>query len=297
MIEVFQQSLFIWLICVFVFSALVGSFLNVVIYRLPEIMKRQWRCECSEFLETKNPHEEKDSETFNLATPNSHCPHCNTPIKPWHNLPIIGYMLIKGKCASCSVSISPRYPIIELITAALSTLIAYQFGVTIDSVLLILFLFILISMTMIDADEKLLPDSLTLPLMWIGILIHTQPQILSSDLLNSVSLLDSIYGAAVAYLSLWTITFLYKVLRGKEGMGAGDFKLFAAFGAWFGLKALIPIILLSSVVGAIVGIIILTVQKQSIEKTTLPFGPYLCGAAFLYIFFATEILAVIFPQI
>jgi len=299
MIDVFQNSLLIWVSCIFILSALVGSFLNVVIYRLPEMMKRQWRCECSEFLNIQESEQIKKEkkERFNLAVPASHCPHCKTAIKPWHNLPVIGYILIKGKCANCAKPISPRYPIIEFATASLGAIIAWFFGASIDALLLLIFVWMLISLTMIDADEKLLPDSMTLPLLWIGLLIHTQPSWLSSPLLNSVSITDSILGAAAGYLSLWFITFLFKVIRNKEGMGAGDFKLFAAFGAWFGLKSLIPIILLSSAVGAIIGIIILTVQKKSIEKTSLPFGPYLCGAALLYVFFFVEIQAILFPSI
>ena len=297
MIDVFQNSMLIWVTTIFILSALVGSFLNVVIYRLPEMMKRQWRCECAEFLETQNPQQKKDAEKFNLAFPSSHCPHCKASIKPWHNLPIVGYLLIRGKCANCKHSISARYPIIEFITAALASLIAWYFGASIDALLLIVFLWLLISLTMIDADEKLLPDSMTLPLLWIGLLLHTLNAHLSSALLSNVSLTDSVLGAAAGYLSLWTITFLFKVIRNKEGMGAGDFKLFAAFGAWFGLKSLIPIILLSSAVGAVVGIIILIYQKKSIEKTALPFGPYLCGAALLYVFFAIDIQAILFPAI
>ncbi|MFA7553688.1 MAG: A24 family peptidase [Spongiibacteraceae bacterium] len=263
----------------FVFSLLVGSFLNVVIYRLPLMMQREWKTECRLILELDETDEHKTP--FNLAVPGSHCPVCNTAIKPWQNIPIVSYLLLKGRCAHCSTPISIRYPIVEGVTAILSVLVAWKFGATPQTLAGLVFTWCLISLTMIDADHKLLPDQITLPLLWAGILVN------SFGLF--VPLQDAVWGAIGGYLSLWSVYWLFKILTGKEGMGFGDFKLLAALGAWMGWQHLLLIILLSSLVGAVVGSIILAVNKQG-RNTTIPFGPYLAAAGWIAFLWGDQII-------
>ncbi|MEJ2042377.1 MAG: A24 family peptidase [Reinekea sp.] len=268
---------------VFILGLLVGSFLNVVIYRLPVMMQAQWQSEIAEFQEDQQTLEKlKNKQPFNLIKPDSTCPKCGHKIRAWENIPVISWLFLKGKCSNCNNPISPRYPAIESITALLSATIAWYFSPSIATAGLILFLWCLVALTMIDVDTQLLPDSITLPLLWLGLLLN----------LNGIytGLGSAVIGAVTGYLSLWSVYWLFKLLTGKEGMGFGDFKLFAAFGAWFGWQALPLIILLSSLVGAIVGIAMILILGRD-KQLPIPFGPYLCGAALIYVFFGKQIVA------
>ena len=265
---------------VIVIGLLVGSFLNVVIYRLPVMMEREWKSECKLILDPDSPNEEP-AEPFNLAFPNSHCPNCDAPIRAWQNIPVISYVLLRGQCANCKVSISARYPIIEAVTALMSAVIAWQLGASLEMLAALFFTWSLIALTMIDADHKLLPDQITLPLLWAGLLLN------SFSLF--VPLYDAVWGAIGGYLSLWSVYWLFKILTGKDGMGYGDFKLLAALGAWLGWQSLLVIILLSSLVGAIVGSIILLANKQG-RNTAIPFGPYLAAAGWIAFLWGDQII-------
>jgi leader peptidase (prepilin peptidase)/N-methyltransferase len=248
---------------------LVGSFLNVVIYRLPLMMETRWRRDCCELLEVEP---EKQEGPLNLATPNSHCPHCKAAIKPWENIPVISYLLLGGKCSSCAARISPRYPIVELVTGLMTLALAWFFAFSPALLGAVLLTWALIALTMIDVDHQLLPDDITLPLMWLGLLFNLQA--------TYTSLHDAVIGAMAGYLILWTIYQVFKLLTGKEGMGYGDFKLLAALGAWLGWQMLPEIILLSSLVGAICGIALMAIKRRG-KEIPIPFGPYLAIAGWL----------------
>lgn len=281
-IEFFNLYPLTYLSGVVVLGLLVGSFLNVVIYRLPVMMEREWKSECRLILELDDDKNPFDSNTFNLSHPASHCPNCNTPIKPWQNIPVISYLLLRGQCGHCSNSISIRYPIIEAVTAILSGIIAWYFGASPQALAALFFTWCLISLTMIDADTQLLPDQITLPLLWAGLLVN------SFGLFTPIQ--DAIWGAIAGYLSLWSVYWLFKLATGKEGMGFGDFKLLAALGAWMGWQYLLVIILLSSLVGAIIGTIILLVNKQG-RNTAIPFGPYLAAAGWIAFLWGDQIIS------
>jgi len=260
---------------VIILGLLVGSFLNVVIYRLPVMMQNAWQKECDEYLvQQGQPAARKKlpDETFNLAYPNSRCPKCNSAIKPWQNIPILSYVLLKGACANCKTKISIRYPIIEGVTALLGALVFWHFCASTQALLGLALVWALISLTMIDVDHYLLPDAITLPLMWLGILANIFG--------TYTSLESSIIGAMAGYLSLWSVYWAFKLITGKEGMGFGDFKLLAALGAWMGWEYLPMIILLSSLVGAVLGIGAILLMGRDKAKP-LPFGPYLAVAGFI----------------
>ena len=263
----------------------VGSFLNVVIYRLPVMMQNEWRRECDEYLKDQEQpplkKKEKKEEKFNLAYPNSRCPICGHAIKPWQNIPVLSYVLLKGACANCKTKISPRYPIIEASTALLGALVFWHFGADAQTLFGLVFLWCLISLTMIDVDHYLLPDSITLPLMWLGIF---------ANLFGTYTTLDSsVIGAIAGYLSLWLVYWGFKLATGKEGMGYGDFKLLAALGAWMGWEYLPLIILLSSAVGALLGVGAIVLLGRDKAKP-LPFGPYLAVAGFIAFIWGQELL-------
>lgn len=266
-----------------IIGLLLGSFLNVVIYRLPVIMEREWKSECRVILDIDSTGtvSAAEEEPFNLSQPGSHCPQCHSAIKPWHNIPVISYLLLKGRCANCNVAISARYPIIEAVTGIMSGIIVWQLGATPQALAALVFTWCLISLTMIDTDHKLLPDQITLPLLWAGIIVN------SAGLF--VPLYDAVWGAIGGYLSLWTVYWAFKLLTGKEGMGYGDFKLLAALGAWMGWQSLLLIILLSSVVGAVVGTLILISNKQG-RNTTIPFGPYLAAAGWISLLWGDHLI-------
>ena len=286
-----QSQQWFYLTTVGLVSLCVGSFLNVVIYRLPLMMQREWQSECRLLLEdelTAKPTQASNSEPFNLVKPNSTCPKCKTAIKPWQNIPIISWIMLKGKCANCSNPISARYPIVEAITALLSLVIAYSFGATEHALLYIFVTWILVALTFIDIDHMLLPDQLTLPLVWLALIAAVMGITISPG--------DAIVGAACGYLSLWSVFWLFKLLTGKEGMGYGDFKLLAVFGALLGWQSLLTIILLSSVVGAIIGIALLSIQGKD-KATPIPFGPYLAIAGWITLLWGAQIQAAYFNLI
>lgn len=254
---------------VLLIGLLIGSFLNVVIFRIPKMMEQEFRQECCDFLTLKN----KTEPAFtSLSKPNSTCPKCKTPIKPWHNIPVISYLLLKGQCASCQNPISIRYPIIELTTGLLSVLTIAVLGLQTTGLVALVLLWVLIALTMIDVDTQLLPDSITLPLLWLGLIVNSFG--LYTDFL------DAFWGAIFGYLALWSVFWLFKIATGKEGMGYGDFKLLAALGAWMGWQFLPLIILLSSFVGAIIGIIGIIILGRD-KNIPIPFGPYLAIAGFI----------------
>ena len=255
----------------------VGSFLNVVIHRLPKIMESQWQRDYAEYSGESPLNEER----LSLAYPGSHCPQCNADIKPTQNIPIISYLVLRGKCASCETPISARYPLVEALTALLWVLCGAQFGVSNALAGAMLLTAALVVLTAIDLDHQLLPDSLTLPLLWAGLLLNIDS--------TFVSLQSAVLGAVFGYLCLWTVFWLFKMITGKEGMGYGDFKLLAALGAWFGLAALPTIVLLSSVVGAVLGMALIVTGKQD-RETPMPFGPFLAGAGLIHLFYPNVLL-------
>ena len=260
-----------------VLGLIVGSFLNVVIHRLPKMMEAQWQRDCAEFTE-EAPFE---AEKLSLAFPRSRCPHCDAEIKATQNIPVLSYLMLGGKCAACNLPISVRYPFIETITALLWILCGLQFGVSDALAGAMLLTAILVVLTVIDLAHQLLPDSLTLPLLWIGLLINIDG--------TFVSLESAVLGAVFGYLCLWSVFWLFKIVTGKEGMGYGDFKLLAALGAWFGLTALPTIVLFSSVVGAVLGIAMILTGKQN-RDTPMPFGPFLAGAGLIHLFYPNVLL-------
>ncbi len=274
-----------WLFPLFasIFGLLVGSFLNVVIHRLPIMMEREWKKECIDCFPDLNstPNSPQQDEPFNLSLPRSRCPSCNTPIKLIDNIPLFSWLLLRGKCRHCKTKISLRYPAIELLSAILSTIVAIRFPFSEFAVAAIIFTLILIAATFIDFDTMLLPDQLTLPLLWAGIYLALVGW-------SSVSLQDAVIGAIAGYLILWSIYWVFKLLTGKEGMGYGDFKLLAALGAWLGWQQLPLLILLSSIVGAIIGIALLRAQKNGLNKV-FPFGPFLAIAGWISLMWGPEI--------
>ncbi|QUI70087.1 A24 family peptidase [Pseudoalteromonas sp. M8] len=279
-INLMQTQLWYWLLTVGLVSLCIGSFLNVVILRLPKMMKQGWQSECRVLLADELPTQTTEAPVFNLVKPNSHCPSCKTPIKAWQNIPLISWLLLKGKCNHCDASISVRYPLVELTTALLSTWVAWHFGATLEATLYILITWVLVALTVIDIDEMLLPDQLTLPTLWLVLV--------ASCFGVGIEPNDAIIGAAIGYLSLWSVYWLFKLLTGKEGMGYGDFKLLAIFGALMGWQAILTIVLLSSLVGAIIGSIQLSVQGRD-KATPIPFGPYLAIAGWITLMYGEQL--------
>jgi leader peptidase (prepilin peptidase) / N-methyltransferase len=256
---------------------LVGSFLNVVIHRVPKMMER----EIDNFVADRLGKEPVHTDSYNLMVPRSACPHCNHQITALENVPVISYLAIRGKCSSCKAPISKRYPTVELITGLLSGFAVWHFGAGLIGLGAVVFVWFLIAMTFIDFDTSLLPDDLTLPLIWLGLLINTQG--------TFTSLQDAVIGAALGYVALWLVFWLFKLVTGKDGMGYGDFKLLAALGAWMGWAMLPVIILLSSLVGSIVGITMIVFAKHR-REIPIPFGPYLAGAGFIAMFWGKPLI-------
>ncbi len=269
LITLFGQQPAFYYATLFVLGAVVGSFLNVVIYRLPVMMQREWRRDCLEFLEKPT---EAEPEKFNLNTPRSRCGQCGHQITAMENIPIASYMLLGGKCSACKTPISLQYPMVELFTAIISVVVGWHFGVSLQTAAALLMTWCLIGASGIDIGHRLLPDSIILPMLWLGILLSL------FDLF--VGLEDSAIGAMVGYMSLWTVFILFKIVTGKEGMGHGDFKLLAMLGAWLGWKPLFVVILTSSLVGATVGITMILLGKTE-RDTQIPFGPYLAAAGWM----------------
>ena len=264
-----------------ILGLLVGSFLNVVIYRVPEGLNRNWKLQAKQMLDL--PLEQGEGERFNILMPPSHCPSCKSAIKPWQNIPILSYVLLKGQCKHCHAAISLRYPLVELLTGLVFAVCAWKFGATWTAVAAMVFSAYLIAMIFIDADTQLLPDQLTLPLMWGGIVFHLAAYLLQADW-GITNLVDSLLGAIVGYMSLWSIFQLFKLVTGKEGMGYGDFKLLAALGAWLGISVLPIIIIMSAVVGLIFALIMKVAKNQP-----MPFGPYLAISGWIVLVFSQPI--------
>jgi len=277
---------------IFVLGLTVGSFLNVVIYRYPIMLKSRWKSECKEFLaEQSEPNDvqlapeqisaQERQPEFNLATPRSRCPHCGHQITALENIPIISWLVLRAKCSHCKGGISGRYPLVELFTGIISVTIGYFFGVTILMLALLFFSWSLIALSLIDFDTQLLPDDITLPLLWAGLLASLLG-------ISSVSPVDSLIGVMAGYFSLWSVFHLFKLITGKEGMGYGDFKLLAALGAWLGWQMLPVVLFLSAIVGSIVGISLILFLGRD-KNIPIPFGPYLAAAGFIALIWGRQL--------
>ncbi|MEN9357745.1 MAG: hypothetical protein RL695_1916 [Pseudomonadota bacterium] len=262
---------------------MVGSFLNVVIYRLPLMMQREWEAQCAELRGETPPTQER----FNIAVPRSRCPKCAHPISALENIPLISWLALRGRCRGCQTPISPRYPLIEALCGALSAYAGWEFGFTLTTLVALLFLWAMIALTFIDFDTQLLPDDITLPLLWLGLLINING--------TFVDLKSAVIGAMAGYLALWSVFWGFKLVTGKEGMGYGDFKLLAAIGAWFGWQLLPMTILLSSVVGAVIGISLIVFTRHG-RNTPIPFGPYLATAGVIAMFWGKPLSQLLLPQ-
>lgn len=259
-----------------VFGLLIGSFLNVVIYRLPKIMERQWNNECAE-LAGKEP---APAEPFNLLVPRSRCQQCGHQIRWYENIPVLSYLFLRGKCSACSTPIGLRYPLVELATAALFAYCIWRWGATPTGVAWCAFAAAIVALALIDWDTTLLPDSITQPLLWTGLIAAAMQW-------SGVSLSAALWGAVAGYLALWLVYWSFKLVTGKEGMGFGDFKLYAALGAWFGWTALVPVILMASVIGAVIGIA-LKFSSGLREGGYVPFGPFLAAAGLTAMVFGPQ---------
>ena len=281
-----------WVAVVFIVSLLVGSFLNVVIYRVPVMLEREWRTQAEEILRGPQDQDARlkpgPQAKYNLVVPRSACPKCGAMITAAQNIPVISYLMLKGKCANCGVRISPRYPLIELATAILSALVAWKFGFVWYTAAALLLTWMLIALSAIDIDHQLLPDNMTLPLVWIGLLLSLAAAIPEIGL--PVDPRSSISGAVAGYLSLWGVYHAFRALTGKEGMGYGDFKLFAALGAWLGWQMLLPIILMSAFAGAVIGILMILLRGRD-RNIPIPFGPYLATAGWIALMWGDQLVA------
>ena len=262
----------------------VGSFLNVVIHRLPKMLDRGWRAQCAELSGEPPP----ELPPYNLITPRSECPACGHRIAAFENIPVLSFLFLRGRCSACAVPISARYPFIELLTGALTIAAVLRFGVTPTAAAACLLIWSLIALTFIDFDTQLLPDSITLPLLWSGLLANV------AGFVPGGSLRDAVVGAIAGYVALWTVYWLFKLVRGKEGMGYGDFKLLAALGAWLGWQMLPLIVLLSSFVGAIIGIGLVVFRGRD-HQIPLAFGPYLAIAGVIALFFGRSLVSLYLP--
>lgn len=263
--------------CALVLGLLVGSFLNVVGYRLPKMMVRDWKIQAREVLELPP---EPQPERFNLILPHSRCPHCSHKIRAWENVPVVSYLVLGGKCSSCKAPISKRYPLVELACGLMSAFVAWHFGFGWQAGAVLVLSWGLLSMSLIDADHQLLPDAIVLPLLWLGLIVNSFGLFASLD--------DALWGAVAGYLVLWCVFWLFKLITGKEGMGYGDFKLLAMLGAWGGWQILPLTILLSSIVGAVLGLILLRLRNVQ-TSTPIPFGPYLAIAGWIALLWGDQI--------
>jgi leader peptidase (prepilin peptidase)/N-methyltransferase len=287
-LEPLAQSPAAWVALALILGLVVGSFLNVVIYRLPVMLDRQWRADCAEL----NPASAASAATtapFNLAVPRSTCPACQAPIKALHNIPLLSYLALGGRCANCRARIRARYPAVEALCGGLSALVAWRFGFGAPAACALLITWFLLALTFIDLDHQLLPDSLTLPLLWLGLLASLSGWASASYSLP-VDPVSAIAGAALGYLSLWAVYHVFRLLTGKEGMGYGDFKLLAALGAWLGWRMLLPIVLFAAVVGAVTGIALIVVRRHQ-RGTPIPFGPFLAAAGWIAMMWGPQIVA------
>ena len=267
-------------IAAFPFGLIIGSFLNVVILRFPEQLKNSWRHESEDFLGIANQSAEPE-EILSLSAPASRCPSCGVPIKPWHNIPVVSYVFLGGKCKACSTPISIQYPLVELFSALTTAFIIFQFGLSLMAAYCLIFTWVLITLTGIDFREQLLPDQITLPLLWLGLVANLSG--------TFVPLNEAVIGALAGYLSLWSVFWLFKLVTGKEGMGYGDFKLLAALGAWMGWQMLPLIIILSTFVGALVGVVGLLMRTRE-RQVPMAFGPFLAMAGWIALIWGDKIL-------
>ncbi len=277
MLDLLQSSPGAYVALAALLGLMVGSFLNVVIHRLPKMMEREWQAQCAEL---RNETPAPPSAPYNLVIPRSACPHCGHPIGALENIPVVSYLLLNGRCRQCKAPISPRYPVVEMLTGLISAYAAWRFGFSLATLAVLVFCWTLIALTFIDLDTQLLPDSLTQPLIWAGLLVN-----LGGGL---APLPAALIGAVAGYLSLWSVYWLFKLATGKEGMGYGDFKLLAAIGAWLGWQMLPLTILLSSLVGAVVGIALMLFARHG-RDVPIPFGPYLAGGGLIALFWGQEL--------
>lgn len=276
LLDTLNASPILTVVVAFIFALMIGSFLNVVIYRVPKMMELEWQAQVDEI-----QGKESEEVSFNLALPASSCPKCGHKIRWFENLPVLSYLLQKGKCNGCAAPISMRYPGVELFTAVISAFVASVYGLNEIGLAVMFFTWVLICLTMIDYDTQLLPDNMTLPLLWLGLLVN------SFGMFTSLHM--AVAGAMLGYLSLWSIYWLFKLLTGKEGMGYGDFKLLAALGAWVGADHLPVIILFSSLVGAIFGIMMIALKRHE-RQNPIPFGPYLAVAGWITLIWGQDII-------
>jgi len=279
LVEMMQGSTALTAALAGLLGLLVGSFLNVVIYRLPLMLQREWRHQCLEYLQLdskkiKTVDPVAAHKTFNLLKPDSHCPVCQKPVRPWQNMPVLSYLMLRGRCSQCQTRIHWRYPVVEIITALLSAVVAWKFGATWECLAALVFTWSLVSLTVIDIDHQLLPDNITMPLLWLGLILSV------SGHGTGVTPADALLGASIGYLSLWSVYWSFKLLTGRDGMGFGDFKLLAAVGAWLGWQQLLTVIILSSLTGAIIGITLALVAGRD-KNIPMSFGPYLAIAGFI----------------
>ena len=277
MAELFTQAPAVFIAVAFAFALIIGSFLNVVIYRLPLMMQRDWHEQCDEL--SKEPAPDLPEGKFNLVVPRSRCPSCGAAIKAWQNIPVLSYLLLGAQCSNCQKSISVRYPLVETMTAILAAICAWHFGFGWEALMAIGLSFALVAISLIDADHQIIPDSIVIPMMWAGLIASLFHPLAAADTLF-IAPQDAIVGAVAGYLSLWSVYQLFKLITGKEGMGYGDFKLLAALGAWLGWQALPTIILMSAVVGAIIGIALIVFRGRD-RQIPIPFGPYLAAAGWI----------------
>lgn len=279
-LELLNENPWAMILTIFIVGLCFGSFFNVLIFRLPKMLECEWRKDCLAFL-NQAPEDEK-KEAFNLCFPSSFCPKCKNKIRFYHNIPVLSFLFLKGKCAFCQVNVSIRYPIVELITALLALFCYFSFGLTPHFFASTLLVWTLLCLCYIDYDTQYLPDSLTLSLLWCGLLINLWAPF--------VPIKEAIYGALFGYLSLWSINQIFYLITKKVGMGNGDFKLFAALGAWLGYKLLLPVILIASFLGAIIGISYLKFYAKD-NDTPIPFGPYLCLGGFIAFFWGNDLVS------
>jgi leader peptidase (prepilin peptidase)/N-methyltransferase len=286
MLELMSESATVFIVVVFAFTLLIGSFLNVVIHRLPIMMEREWREQADEL--TKTPSEREIPEgRFDLVMPRSRCPSCGALITAWQNIPVISYLFLGGRCAKCKTSISARYPLVELMTALLAATAAWYFGPGWEALMAIALTIVLVAIAMIDADTQLIPDSIVLPLMWLGLAMSLFHPMTGAQTLF-ITPANAIVGAMAGYLSLWSIFWLFKLVTGKDGMGYGDFKLLAALGAWLGWQQLPMIIMMSAVVGAVINITMIVARGKD-RSIPIPFGPYLATAGWITMIWGEKI--------
>lgn len=276
--QILQANSAIFITLSVILGLMVGSFLNVVIYRLPKIMEREWHNNCLELQGKEVPQPPK----YSIVSPRSSCPNCGHMISAIENIPVISYLALGGKCKSCKTPISIRYPLVELLTGTLIGLVSWKFGYTSTTLFAWIFVFALVALTFIDFDTQLLPDDITLPLLWLGLLFNLNG--------GFADLKSAVIGAIAGYLILWSIYWLFKLVTGKEGMGYGDFKLLAAIGAWFGWQLLPAVILLSSVLGAVLGISLIVFNKRG-REVPMPFGPFLAIGGIAALFLGQQLAA------